>query len=137
MIRRALIYGFAIAGSAFLLRWLEYRHTVRMFPTELYVVLVAVLFAILGVWVGHRLTRTRDARPFEKNEQALETLGISDREYEVLCLLAAGHSNREISDKLFISANTVKTHLKHLYDKLDVSRRTQAVHKSKALRLIP
>ena len=137
MIRSFAIYGLAIAAAAFALRWLEYRHALRFFTTEAYVVLIAVVFTVLGAWVGHRLTTKRSQGSFERNEKAIAALGISDREYDVLCLLANGDSNKEIAAKLFVSANTVKTHLAHLYDKLDVSRRTQAIHKSKALRLIP
>jgi DNA-binding CsgD family transcriptional regulator len=136
MIRSIVTYGSSIALAAFTLRWLEYRHAIRMFPTELYVILVAALFTAVGIWVGRRLTRPTGSVPFARNERALQALGISEREYEVLCLLAAGHSNREIAERLFVSTNTVKTHLAHLYEKLGVSRRTQAIHKCKALRLI-
>ena len=58
-------------------------------------------------------------------------------QYDVLSLLAEGHSNKEMAERLFVSPNTIKTHLAHLYEKLQVSRRTQAIHKAKALRLIP
>ena len=51
--------------------------------------------------------------------------------------IAAGLSNREIADKVFVSENTVKTHLSRLFDKLDARRRTQAVERGKTLRLIP
>lgn len=137
MIRSLLLYGLAIAAGAFALRWLEYRHALGLFRTELYIVIIAVAFTALGAWLGQRLTRRRSVDTFKRNEKALRAIGISDREYDVLVLLARGHSNQEIADRLFVSANTVKTHLAHLYDKLDVSRRTQAIHKSKALRLIP
>ena len=132
-----LIYSSLIAAGAFLLQWLEYQYTVRLFSTEIYIVIVALLFTVLGIWVGNRLTRRAPRADFEKNEQALQYLGISDREYEVLELLARGHSNKEIADRLFVSPNTVKTHLAHLYGKLEVSRRIQAVKKAKELRLIP
>ena len=132
-----LIYGLAIAGSAFLLRWLEYQYVVRLFATEIYVVAVAVFFTALGVWIGNRLTREKAPKQFERNTRALLALEISEREYQVLEQLAEGLSNREIADRLFVSANTVKTHLARLYAKLDVSRRTQAVSKAKSLRLIP
>jgi DNA-binding NarL/FixJ family response regulator len=136
MMRSIGIYGVSIAAAAFVLRWLEYRHSIRMFSTELYVVFVALLFAGVGMWVGHRLTRSAAGKSFVRNERALRALGISEREYEVLQLLAAGHSNREIGERLFVSPNTVKTHVSHLYEKLGVARRTQAIHKCKALRLI-
>lgn len=132
-----LIYGIAIAGAAVLLRWLEYQFAVKLFATEIYIVLIAMLFAALGIWVGNRLTRKPAPDKFERNAQALISLEISEREYDVLELLADGLSNQEIADKLFVSANTVKTHLAHLYVKLDVSRRTQAINQAKTLHLIP
>lgn len=51
---------------------------------------------------------------------------ISDREYDVLQLLAKGHSNAQIADALCIGVTTVKTHVKHILQKLDVTDRTQA-----------
>jgi DNA-binding NarL/FixJ family response regulator len=52
---------------------------------------------------------------------------ISDREREVLSLIAQGRSNREVAAELFISEATVKTHLLHVYDKLGVNDRAAAV----------
>jgi ATP/maltotriose-dependent transcriptional regulator MalT len=52
---------------------------------------------------------------------------LSAREIEVLRLVAAGHSNPEIAEALFISLRTVTTHLTHIYDKLDVEGRAEAV----------
>jgi DNA-binding CsgD family transcriptional regulator len=51
--------------------------------------------------------------------------GISSREEEIIELLVLGRTNREIAEKLFISNNTVKTHIKNVYGKLDVSNRVQ------------
>ncbi len=59
--------------------------------------------------------------------QSRETYGLSDRELEVLQLLADGHTNREIAEKLFISAQTVKTHIAHIFEKLGVRDRAEAV----------
>ena len=100
-------------------------------------VVIALGFAALGIWVGNRLTRRKQPPGFAKNVQVLKSLGISDREYDVLVLLAEGRTNREIAEGLYISLNTVKTHLTRLYEKLEVSRRTQAIGKAKSLRLIP
>jgi ATP/maltotriose-dependent transcriptional regulator MalT len=52
---------------------------------------------------------------------------LSSRELEVLQLVAEGHSNKEIGDRLHISQATVKSHLIHIFDKLGVSDRTAAV----------
>lgn len=54
-------------------------------------------------------------------------ISLSGREIEVLELVAAGRSNTEVADALFISETTVKSHLAHIFSKLDVSSRTAAV----------
>lgn len=137
MKKTVVLYGLAIACGALALRWLEYQHAARLFATEIYIALIALAFTLLGAWLGHRLTRRQPPIPFARNEQALACLGISEREYDVLSLLAAGHSNREIAARLFVSENTVKTHLARLYVKLEVKRRTQAIERAKALQLLP
>jgi LuxR family maltose regulon positive regulatory protein len=61
---------------------------------------------------------------------------MSDRELEVLYLIAAGLTNKEIAEKLFISLNTVKTHTKNINSKLSVNSRTKAVARAKELGLL-
>jgi LuxR family transcriptional regulator, maltose regulon positive regulatory protein len=71
---------------------------------------------------------------------ALPTAGLpeplSERELEVLQLIAAGKSNRRIATELFVSVGTVKTHVNNLYRKLDSHSRTQAVARARELNLI-
>jgi DNA-binding CsgD family transcriptional regulator len=55
------------------------------------------------------------------------TTPLSKREVEILRLVAEGHTNQEIAERLFIGVSTVKKHINHIYDKLDVKNRTQAV----------
>lgn len=55
---------------------------------------------------------------------------FSDRELQVLSCLTQGYSNEKIADTLFISINTVKTHIQHIYLKLKVSNRTEACTKA-------
>jgi len=74
---------------------------------------------------------------FVPNASLVSQLELSKRELEVLSLLAQGHSNQEIAEKLFVSLSTVKTHNQNLFEKLDVKRRIQAVEKAKRLNLIP
>jgi non-specific serine/threonine protein kinase len=52
--------------------------------------------------------------------------GLTSRELEVLALVAAGRSNPEIAEALFISTRTAQTHVQHIFDKLDVSTRAEA-----------
>ena len=136
MKKTIVVYSLGIAIAAFMLQWLEYQYTIRFFSTEIYIIIIAIAFAALGIWVGNRLTTKGGNVSFEKNIRAIAYLGISDREYEVLLLLAAGLSNKEIADKLFVSGNTIKTHLASIYSKLEVSRRTQAIQKARSLSII-
>ena len=136
MLRTILIYGALLAAGAFGLQWLQYRYLVRAYPLEAYLALIAVAFMGLGVWVGARLFRRPKPAPFETNTRAQESLRISEREFEVLELLAAGRSNKEIAHRLEVSPNTVKTHIARLFEKLDVRRRTEAIGKARELGMI-
>jgi DNA-binding NarL/FixJ family response regulator len=59
----------------------------------------------------------------------LNTLPISEREKQVLDLLAQGFRYKEISESLFISMDTVRTHIRNIYQKLEVTNRTQAINR--------
>jgi DNA-binding CsgD family transcriptional regulator len=135
--KTVLLYGSALALAAFVLAWVEYRYFVHPHAPQLYLFMLAVGFTALGVWVGRRLTAQPAAAAFARNEAALRTLGVTDREYEVLTLLAEGLANKEIARRLDVSPNTIKTHVARLYEKLEVERRTQAVQKARELALIP
>jgi LuxR family maltose regulon positive regulatory protein len=62
---------------------------------------------------------------------------LTRRELEVLGFVAAGRPNREIADELVVTLETVKKHLSHIFDKLGVANRTEAVARARELRLIP
>jgi DNA-binding CsgD family transcriptional regulator len=137
LIRTVLIYGLALAAGIGVLQWMEFQFIARTHPVEIYVVLLAIGFLALGVWVGARLFRRAPApATFQPNTRVQETLGISERELEVLELLASGKSNKEISAKLNVSPNTVKTHVAKLYGKLEAGRRTEAIVKARELGII-
>jgi two-component system, NarL family, response regulator LiaR len=151
-----LVYGLLGGVLIAALRLIEYRFLVLEHSLEIYGGIVALMFSALGIWLGLKLTRTREtvvvrevAVPVEvqvqvpvtavfvRDEQRLEQLGITPREFEILEALAAGLSNREIAGRLFVSENTVKTHAARLFDKLSARRRTQAVQLAKEAGLIP
>jgi DNA-binding CsgD family transcriptional regulator len=136
MPRIILIYGALLAAGAFGLQWLEFQFVVRTHATETYLLLVALAFMGLGIWVGLRLFRRPPAAPFEPNLKVRETLGISDREFEVLTLLAAGRSNKEIANQLDVSPNTIKTHVASLFEKLEANRRTEAISRARELGML-
>ena len=75
--------------------------------------------------------------PFERNEARVRELGLTPRELEILEALAAGLSNKEIADQLFVSENTVKTHAARVFAKLGAKRRTHAVQLAKEAGIIP
>lgn len=129
-------YGAILALMVFLLEWLDYKHAVRAWPTEIYVTSIAIVFVGIGIWVGNRLT-ARPRQQFARNDAALASLGISAREFEVLELLAAGYANKVIARQLAISPNTVKTHVARVFEKLEVASRTQAIHKARTLEILP
>ncbi len=138
MLRTVLVYGLALALGAALLQWFQYRFWIQGHSGEVFVGLVAATFTALGVWVGSKLVRNRRPAPgFVPNTQAQASLGISQREYEVLRQLAEGRSNKEIAGLLEISPNTVKTHVARLFEKLSASRRTEAIRSARELGLIP
>ncbi len=70
------------------------------------------------------------AKPFPEAEQA----GLSSREKEILQLMIEGHDFKMIAEKSFISYDTVRTHVKHIYKKLHVSSRSEAVRKAAHLK---
>jgi DNA-binding CsgD family transcriptional regulator len=155
-----LVYGLLGGVLIAALKLVEFRFLVLEHSLEIYGGIVALIFAGLGIWLGLKLTRTREsvvvqkvevpvevrvpvevpvpvAAPFARNEARLAQLGITPRELEILEALAAGFSNREIAERLFVSENTVKTHTARVFDKLGARRRTQAVQRAKEAGLIP
>ncbi len=148
MKRHVLIYGLIGGVLITLLKWTEYRFLVIEHSIEIYGALTAATFAILGIWLGLKLTGTRErvvlkevpitaGQPFVPDERKRADLGITPRELEILELIARGMSNREIAEKLFVSENTVKTHSSRVFDKLGARRRTQAVQFGKESGLLP
>ena len=156
MKRHVLIYGLIGGILIAVLKWTEYRYLVIDHSIEIYAGLTAAIFAVLGIWLGLKLTKPRESvvikevpvylpalgaaaggEPFVADPKKRESLGITPRELEILELIAQGLSNREIAAKLFVSENTVKTHSSRVFDKLGAKRRTQAVQLGKESGLLP
>jgi NarL family two-component system response regulator LiaR len=148
MKRHVLIYGLIGGILIAVLKWTEYRFLVIEHSIEIYGGLTAAIFAVLGIWLGLKLTGTKQRvvvkevpvpageQPFIPDEEKRENLGITRRELEILELIAQGMSNREIAEKLYVSENTVKTHSSRVFDKLGAKRRTQAVQLGKEFGLL-
>jgi len=148
MKRHVLMYGLIGGVLIAALKWTEYRFLVVEHSVEIYGGLIAATFAVLGIWLGLKLTGRQQTivvkeipvpagGPFVLDERKREDLHITRRELEILELIAQGLSNREIAEKLFVSENTVKTHSSRVFDKLGARRRTQAVQLGKEFGLLP
>ena len=149
------MYGLSLAVLLFLIRWLEVRYMIVDHAINIYIGAIAFIFTWLGIWLAVKFIKPKvetvvvekeiyieipgvplATEPLAANENALIKTGISNRELEVLQLMAMGQSNQEIAGHLFVSLNTVKTHTSNLFMKLDVKRRTQAVDKARKLGLV-
>jgi two-component system, NarL family, response regulator LiaR len=147
--RQIILYGLILGALFLLLQYIQYRLLFLQHAESIYTGVVAAICCIAGIWAGVVLTRKfqKKAVPdleqiqqvlpaFSSNEKSILAFNLSQRELEVLQLMADGLSNQQIADALFISLNTVKTHTSNVFSKLDVQRRTQAIQKAKALELI-
>ncbi len=84
------------------------------------------------------VTEAEQAAPLETQARGSDLIEpLSERELEVLTLIAEGLTNPEIASRLFLALNTVKTHTRNIYGKLGVHNRTQAVAKAQALGVLP
>lgn len=137
MVRTILPYALALGLAAAGLQWLEARHALRLFSTELYVAILGLAFVTLGIWAGNKLTARSRPAEFTRNDAAVASLGISPRELEIIEALATGESVKELARRFGISPNTIKTHIARIYEKLEVQKRVQAIEKARFLALIP
>ena len=147
IVRPILVFGVLGGLLAAVLDAIEYRFLVAEYSVEIYGVLVAALFASLGIWLGFTVTKKPETvvvkefvgeppPPFQRNGAQIDRLGLTPRELQMLELIAAGLSNKEISERINLSENTVKTHLSRLFEKLGARRRTQAVQLGKELGIL-
>jgi two-component system, NarL family, response regulator LiaR len=148
MKRHVLIFGLISGVLIALLEWTEYRFLVIEHSIEIYGALIAATFAVLGIWLGLKLTGKRQTiivkeiavpagQPSAPDQRKRQDFNITRRELETLELIAQGLSNREIAEKLFVSESTVRTHSSRVFEKLGARRRTQAVQLGKEFGLLP
>lgn len=130
MKKAVFFYGSVLALFLACLKLLEYSFFTYKITPGLYLALTAIIFLLAGIFLTARfytyhakIRKEIASNNFNDFNHKL----LSERENEVLALIAEGFTNKEISGRLFISQNTVKTHIKRIYEKLDVSNRVQAV----------
>lgn len=147
--RHILLYGLILSGLIFGLKWLQWNFLILDNAIDLYIGMIAVIFTVLGVWIASQSIKpktetiivekevfTPQPKTFSLNEMALKKLALTTREFEVLQLLAKGHSNSTIAEQLFVSISTVKTHVYNLFTKMNVKSRYHAITKAKELDLV-
>lgn len=66
-----------------------------------------------------------------------DSISLTNREHEIMVLIAEGFNSKDIADSIFVSKRTVDFHLANIYDKLQVSNRVQAFRRAILLGLIP
>jgi len=103
---------------------------------ETVIAIIALVFFGIGIMINKRILH-KDQKPIQEIDyNKIKEIGLSKREYEVLCEIATGLSNKEIAEKLFVSENTIKTHVSNVLLKLDAKRRTQAIQIAKKLQIL-
>jgi DNA-binding CsgD family transcriptional regulator len=147
--RPVFLYACMLAALVFALKWMQWKFLIVENAIDIYIGLIAVFFTLLGIWLATHLVKHRvrevvvekevyrnTQEGFTLNQAELDRLNLSPREFEVLQLLAKGHSNADIARNLFLSLSTVKTHVSNLFVKLGVKSRTQALDKARRMQII-
>ncbi|OXS59292.1 PAS sensor protein [Cohnella sp. CIP 111063] len=136
----ALCVPITVHGSMLGVLYLENRLTGGVFAADRLAVLLAM--ASQGIMLCALLSSSDPAYVESETEENLPSAHelmeepLTERELEVLALLAAGLSNKEIADHLIIAVGTVKVHVKNIFAKLKVNRRIKAIEQAKELRLL-
>ncbi len=136
------IFLFALVSALIMtgLKMGEYYFFASQFSLDIYLGIIALLFLIIGAGIGYTFFASKQKKTSMSYEEIVRTdtadTSLTTREIEVLSLIARGYSNQQIAGELYISLNTVKTHTKNIYSKLDAKRRTQAVANAKKLKIL-
>jgi DNA-binding CsgD family transcriptional regulator len=155
MKRTIVIYALATALLIVAAKYFEISLFAGHVSLKLYIAVIGLMFLGIGAFMALKL-RARTVKTEvvvqyidRVPERAVDPPGstvdgpaivandvLSARENEVLLYIAKGLTNREIAEQLFVSENTIKTHINNIYSKLGVRRRTQALSRAKELKII-
>ena len=136
MKKTVFIFSSLIIALLTLFQLSKYSYMAGSTSIELIIVLVALIFLFIGFYLNKRNPAGANTNSKDIDLERIKSLGISDREYEVLLQLSKGLSNKEIAKALFVSESTIKTHVSNLFVKLDAKRRTQAIQKAKEFHIL-
>lgn len=136
MRKTILVFALLIFSLLILFQLSKYSIITGDWSLEIAISTIAILFFSIGIFIKSRNTKHLKQLSKEIDSKKLESLEISNREYEVLKGIEEGLSNKEIGDKLYLSESTIKTHVSSLLLKLNAKRRTQALQIARDLNLI-
>ena len=143
-----VLYSIAIALLIFGLKWLQWNFLIKDNAIDIYIGCIALVFTLFGIWVATQVIKpkthtiyiekpTMDGhKQFITNQVELKKLNLTDREFQILRLLAKGHSNANIAEHLFLSISTIKTHVSNLYSKMNVKSRFQAIERARRMNIV-
>ena len=108
---------------------------------EVIVAIAALIFFVVGLYFNQHSQKKADNQPLNSDQSIIDynqvkKTGLTQREHEVLVKMAEGLSNQEIGQQLFLSENTIKTHVSSILFKLEAKRRAQAIQIARQLRII-
>jgi len=103
---------------------------------DVFIVLGGGLFIVMGFLINRLMSQPTKSKPGRSYQSIGQQTDLSKQEHKVLQLMAEGLSNIEIAENLFISQNTVKTHVSRVLSKLNAKRRTEAVKIGRDLEII-
>lgn len=140
-------FGFMVLCLLVLFKIAEVNFIKGDVQLEVIVAIAAMIFFFVGLYFNYQSGKKREeaglptqpAEPGPGNTidyGQIKKLGLTQREHDVLVKMAAGLSNQEIADALFLSESTIKTHVSSIFFKLDVKRRTQAVQVARELKIV-
>jgi len=104
---------------------------------DTYIIISGGLFILIGFILSKFIyNRTKETKDLIVDKVHLEKTKLSKQEFNVLNLMADGFSNNGIAERLFISENTVKTHVSKIFIKLKAKRRTEAIKVGRDMNII-
>ncbi|WP_027393321.1 MULTISPECIES: response regulator transcription factor [Aquimarina] len=136
MKKTIFIFGALVLALLLLFQLSKYSLVSGHTSIEFIIAGIAIVFFVIGIIINKKVLHREKSNSKEIDHEKIKTLGLSKREYEVLCEIASGLSNKEIAKKLFVSESTIKTHVSNILVKLNAKRRTQAIQIAKELRII-